>query len=38
MVGVVLFFFGRLLSKFCQLEQQIFSYYVYVHVLTSVGS
>lgn len=36
MVGLLVFFFGRLLSKFCQLEQQIFSYYVYV--LTSVGS
>lgn len=37
MVGLFFFFsFGRLLLKFCQLEQQIFSYYV--HVLTSVGS
>lgn len=36
MVGLLFFFLGRLLSKFCQLEQQIFSYYVYV--LTSVGS
>lgn len=36
MVGLFWGFFGRLLSKFCQLEQQIFSYYVYV--LTSVGS